>query len=122
MAGGDPLSGADHAALDETIRSAEQLSRVEFSVFIGAAFGSPRDQATSLHNSLVAPSRSVLIMVDPNQRVIEVVTGEYVRRTLTDQEVETVVRSMESSFADGELLGGLQTGIRALAVNAKAHD
>ena len=83
MAAGDRSEGRLHArfsandrvALDETIRKAEQLSRAEFSVFVGHAEGDPRAFATSLHASLVAPSRSVLIMVDPDARVLEVVTG-----------------------------------------------
>ena len=72
MAGGDRLhwlsarfGAAAQVALDETIRKAEQLSRVEFSVFVGHAEGEPRAFAESLHAALVAPARSILIMVDP---------------------------------------------------------
>ena len=42
MSAGDPFSTSERFALDETIRKAEQLSRVEFSVFVGAAEGDPR--------------------------------------------------------------------------------
>ena len=94
MAAGDPFSAADRVALDDAIRKAEQLSRAEFSVFVGRAEGEPRRFATQLHNSLVAPARSVLIMVDPEARAIEVVTGAHVRRTLTDSEVELAIITM----------------------------
>ena len=122
MAAGDPFSSADRAALDAAIRTAEQLSRAEFSVFVGTAEGDPRAFATRLHNSLVAPARSVLIMVDPNARAIEVVTGEHVRRTLTDSEVELAIIAMQSDFAAGDLVGGLRRGIAMLADHARSPE
>ncbi len=101
------FSSAERYALDETIRKAEQQSRVEFSLFVGSAEGDPRAFATQLHNSLVAPARSILIMVDPDARALEIVTGGYVRRTLTDKEVELTALQMQTSFAEGDLVGGL---------------
>ena len=120
VAGGDPFRSADRVALDETIRKAEQLARVEFSVFVGNAEGEARAFATSLHASLVAPARSVLVMVDPTQRLLEVVTGSYVRRTLSDNEVELAVAAMQSDFAADDLVGGLRRGIQMLAEHARA--
>ena len=119
MAAGDPFSGAERAALDAAIRKAEQLSRAEFSVFVGKAEGESRAFATRLHNSLVAPSRSILIMVDPSARVIEVVTGAHVRRNLSDSEVELAVVAMQTAFAEGDLVGGLRRGIAMLADHAR---
>jgi len=120
VAGGDPFRSADRVALDETIRKAEQLARVEFSVFVGNAEGEPRQFASSLHSALVAPARSILIMVDPTKRLLEVVTGSHVRRTLTDSEVELAVVAMQSEFAAGDLVGGLRRGIQMLAEHARA--
>ncbi|CAN5415011.1 hypothetical protein BH11ACT8_BH11ACT8_32870 [soil metagenome] len=107
--------------LDVTIRKAEQLCRAEFSVFVGKAGDEPHAFATSLHNSLVAPSRSVLILVDPAQRALEVVTGAWVRRTLTDRQVELAVATMTRCFADDDLVGGLHRGITQLAEHARAQ-
>jgi uncharacterized membrane protein YgcG len=120
VAAGDPFSAAERAALDAAIRKAEQLSRAEFSVFVGTAEGDTRAFATRLHNSLVAPARSVLIMVDPTVRAIEVVTGAHVRRTLTDSEVELAVIAMQTAFAAGDLVGGLRRGIALLADHARS--
>ena len=120
VAGGDPFRSADRVLLDETIRKAEQSARVEFSVFVGNAEGEPRRFATGLHASLVAPARSILIMVDPSQHLVEVVTGSYVRRTLTDNEVELAVAAMQSDFAADDLVGGLRRGIQMLAEHARA--
>ena len=104
-----------------TRRSARPSScrRVEFSVFVGTAEGEPRAFATRLHNSLVAPARSILIMVDPDARALEIVTGGYVRRTLSDHEVELAALEMQTAFAAGDLVGGLKRGIEMLAEHAR---
>jgi hypothetical protein len=114
------FSASDKVALDETIRKAERLSRVEFSVFVGHAEGDPRGFARSLHASLAAPVRSILVLVDPDARALEVVTGSVVRRTLRDQQVELAVAEMQTQFSEGDLVGGLRRGIQMLAEHARA--
>ena len=84
------FNAAERFQIDEAIRKAELVSRVEFSVFVGRVDGEPRAFATQLHNRLVAPPRSILIMLDPAARVLEIVTGGDVRRNLTDREVEVL--------------------------------
>lgn len=118
MAAGDLFSNADRLAIDATIRKCEQQSRIEFSVFVGEADGEPRPFATQLHNTLVAPSRSVLIMIDPVARAIEVVTGGYVRSKITDAEVELAIAAMQTSFAAGDLAVGIRQGISMIAEHA----
>ena len=120
MAAGDPFSSGEHAQLDAVIRRAEQTCRAEFSVFVGNVEGEdPRAFATQLHNTLVASSRSILVMVDPTRRLLEVVTGAHVRRHLSDAEVELAVLHMQSDFAAGDLAGGLRRGIEMLAEHAR---
>lgn len=118
MAAGDLFTDEDRRTIDGAIREAEQRCRFEFSVYVGPAEGDSRAFATSLHNSLVAPSRSIMIMVDPTERVVEVVTGGFVRQTLDDAEVERAVRDMERDFAAADYVGGLQRAISVLAVDA----
>ena len=112
---------ADPLEVDRAIRHAEETSRFEFSVFVGATEGdAPRAFAERLHGSLVAPARSILIMVDPTLRAVEVVTGEQVRRSLTDTEVGVALGHMRTHFADGDLTAGLVRGILLLAEHARA--
>jgi uncharacterized membrane protein YgcG len=120
VAAGDRFTASERVALDETIRKAERLSRVEFSVFVGHAEDDFRAFALSLHGALAAPARSILIMVDPDERALEVVTGREVRRTLRDQQVELAVAAMQSLFAAGDLVDGLRRGIQMLAEHARA--
>lgn len=116
------FNSAERFQIDEAIRRAELVSRFEFSVFVGRVDGEPRAFATQLHNRLVAPPRSVLILLDPAARVLEIVTGGDVRRNLTDREVELVALQMQSMFAAGDLVGGLRRGIQELADHAKAPE
>ena len=97
------------------MREAETHCRLEFSVFVGAIEGDRRAYAESLHNKLVAPAKSVLILVDPAARALEVVTGEETREELTDDEVRLAVAEMTSMFAELELVDGIVTGVQTLA-------
>jgi uncharacterized membrane protein YgcG len=113
------LSAGERTTLDVAIRQAEQLCRAEFSVFLGRSDGDPHAFATSLHNTLVAPSRSILIMVDPTARAIEVVTGAHVRLRLSDHQSELAIATMAACFREGDLVGGLRRGIHQLAEAAR---
>lgn len=116
------FSAAERFAIEDAIRSAEQVSRYEFSVFVGRSEGEPHDFATRLHAALVAPERSILVLVDPAARALEIVTGSVVRRHLTNQEVELSAVQMQSSFAVGDLVGGLRRGLQMLADHARAPE
>lgn len=113
------LNGADRAVLDTAIRRAEQLCRFEISVFVGRAEGDPRAFATQLHNRLVTPARSILVMLDPVGKALEIVTGAQVRARLSDQEVELAALAMRHDFAQGDHVGGLRRGIDMLADHAR---
>jgi hypothetical protein len=117
--GGDGFSAGQRHQIDKAIRGAESLCRYEFSVYVGASEGDPREFAERLHGALVAPDRSVLIMVDPAARVLEVVTGEEARRELEDHEVRLSVAEMQSDLAVGDLTGAIVRGIHMLAAYAR---
>lgn len=120
MAAGELLTASDRIALDRVIRQAEQTSRFEFSVYAGpAADDDTRTFAQSLHGSLVAPDRSILVLVDPDRRAAEVVTGRDVRVHLTDDEVRLALLAMQGEFAAGRLTAGLTRGIAILAEHAR---
>ena len=119
MASGDGFSSDQRYEIDRAIRAAETVSRYEFSVYVGAADGEAGPFAQRLHASLIAPARSVLIMVDPTARLLEVVTGSVVRRSLSDDAVRLAVAGMESAFSGGDLVGGIKHGVGQLAEAAR---
>ena len=118
MATGELTHGERHE-IDRAIRAAEQSCRFEFSVFVGRAQGDSRPFAVRLHGASVAPERSVRVLVDPHQRAIEVVTGDVVRRPLSDGEVDLAILQMRSAFAEGEMVSGLVRGVTQLAEHAR---
>ncbi len=123
MPGGDGLTSAQRLQIDRAIREAETACRQEFSVYVGRAdeqYGEPRAFAHRLHASLVNPSRSVLLMVDPGHRAVEIVTGAEVRRSLSDDEVSLALAEMTSCFELGEIVNGIVHGIEMLAAHAQS--
>lgn len=119
MANGEGFSADQRFEIDRAIRAAETVCRYEFSVYVGAADGEAGPFAQRLHAALVAPARSVLIMVDPAARLLEIVTGSVVRRDLSDDAVRLAAVAMESAFAEGDLVGGVKRGLAQLADAAR---
>lgn len=119
MATGEAFTASAKAEIDKAIRQAETMCRYEFSVFVGASEGETRPFAERLHAALVAPARSVLVMVDPAARIVEVVTGAEARRVLDDAEVKLATLAMQSAFAAGDLVGGIKAGLIQLADHAR---
>jgi uncharacterized membrane protein YgcG len=116
---GDAFTAGERHEIDKAIRDAETMCRYEFSVFVGSSEGETRPFAERLHSALVAPDRSVLVMVDPSARILEIVTGTEVRRDLDDGEVQLAALSMQSAFAAGDLVGGIKQGVVMLAEHAR---
>ena len=119
MPGGDGFNSSQRASIDKAIRDAETTCRHEFSVYVGRAAGEPRAYASRLHARLVNPARSVLILLDPTARALEVVTGAEVRRDLTDDEVNLVTAQIRAELMEGRLVDGLVRGINQLAAYAR---
>jgi uncharacterized membrane protein YgcG len=117
--GGEGFSSAQRQQIDKAIRDAESESRYEFSVYVGPADEDTRAFAERLHAALVTPARSVLLMVDPVARVLEVVTGDQARRELDDNEVALALADMQTQLAYGDLAGGIVRGVNRLAAYAR---
>ena len=119
MPAGDGFSPAQRQRIDRAIREAETICRYEFSVYVGGADDDTRAFAERLHSALVAPDRSVLLMVDPARRALEVVTGADARRELEDSEVALAIVEMQTHFTHDDLCVGLVRGIGMLAEHAR---
>ncbi|MGH3509579.1 MAG: DUF5130 family protein [Nocardioidaceae bacterium] len=117
---GEAFPAIERAAIDKAIRDAETVSRFEFSVYVGAFDGEARPFAERLHAAQIAPTRSVLVAVDPAARIMEVVTGSDVRRRLDDATVRLDTLAMQSAFAIGDLAGGIARGVAQLGEHARA--
>jgi uncharacterized membrane protein YgcG len=112
---GEAFSERQARDITRTIRSISEESGVEFSVFVGEPDGDATSYAETLHRAMPEPRRSVLVLVAPNARRVEIVTGTAVRNRLTDRDCALAALSMTSAFSGGDLAGGIVTGLRMLA-------
>jgi hypothetical protein len=113
-----PFSPTQLSRLDEALTLASRESGLRFSVYLGDLGDDPTARVAELHDELEASSEAVLVAVSPEQRVVEVVTGPHARVRLPDNSAKLAVMSMVASFKEGDLLGGLLSGLRMLAEQA----
>jgi Domain of unknown function (DUF5130) len=113
-----PLSTRQLLRLDEALRLADEATGLTFSVYLGDLHEPTRGHAEKLHGQLVDPDRAVLVVVSPNQRLLEIVTGAVARRRLPDRSCKLAALSMAAAFGGGDLGGGLIAGLAQLADHA----
>lgn len=107
------------ARLDEALTMSSRETGLRFTLYIGDLGSRTRLRAEELHaRSGADPADSVLIAVSPGQRVVEVVTGAGAGRRLPDRACALTVLSMTTSFASGDLVGGIVNGLRQLSDQA----
>jgi len=120
--GGDaaegPFTTRQLLRLDEALRIADQQTGLTFSVYIGELEVPTRDFAEKLHGQIEQSDRAVLIAVSPNQRRLEIITGNEVRKRVSDRDAKLAGLSMAAAFAGGDLAGGVLAGIDQLATHA----
>jgi hypothetical protein len=107
------------ARLDEALTMASRETGLFFNLYIGDLGRRTRVRAEEMHaQSKGDPTDSVLLAVSPGQRVVEVVTGSAAARRLPDRACALAVLSMTTSFASGDLVGGIVNGLRQLSDQA----
>ena len=114
-----PFSPVQLARLDEALTLSARTTGLGFSIYLGDLGDDTRATAEQLHaeSGENAPS-AVLIAVSPGQRKVEVVTGAESTRRLPDRACNLAVMSMVASFKEGDLIGGLVSGLRMLTDQA----
>ncbi|HEY0636133.1 MAG TPA: DUF5130 family protein [Pseudonocardiaceae bacterium] len=117
-AGRGPFTPVQLAQLDEALTLTSRSSGLPFTVYLGPIDEPTREGAERLHAATPDPSHAVLIAVSPGQRVVEVVTGEESHRRLPNNACRLAVMAMVASFKEGDLAGGLVSGLRMLADQA----
>ncbi|SFP96353.1 protein of unknown function [Amycolatopsis arida] len=107
------------ARLDEALTLASRETGLDFTIYLGELGEDSRVGAERLHDSIGERAPwSVLIAVSPGERVVEVVTGAEAHRRLPDRGAKLAVMSMVASFKEGDLIGGLISGLRMMTDQA----
>lgn len=113
-----PFTTRQLLRLDEALRVADQQTGLTFSVYLGDLDEPVREHAEKLHKQLDGADRAVLLAVSPNQRVLEIVTGNEARKRISDRDAKLAALSMAAAFAGGDLAGGVLSGLDQLASHA----
>ena len=119
MPAGDSFTPSQREWLRRAVRNAEAVSNLTFSLFVGVSEEDSRAYAERLHRALGDPDHSVLVMCDPEFHKLEIVTGLEARRVLDDLECRLAAAAMQTSFAGGDIVGGLAVGIQQLGEAAR---
>jgi len=107
------------ARLDEALTMSSRETGLRFTLYLGDLGKRTRVRAEELHATSGAdPASAVLVAISPGQRVIEVVTGATAARRLPDRACALAVLSMTTSFAGGDLVGGIVNGLRQMSDQA----
>ena len=119
MPSGEAFTDTQVREISRACASASQESGLHYSVYIGPVDGDIRDHAERLHAALgVLSNRAVLVLVAPQDRQLEIVTGKESSRRLSDRSCALAALSMTTSFSGGDLVGGIITGVRMLSESA----
>jgi uncharacterized membrane protein YgcG len=105
--------------VDQAVRGAEKRTGLQFCVYLGPSEDDPRTHAENLFVQAGLHERpSVLLLVAPDRRRVEVVTAPAIRDRLSDEACARAIEQMTPLFAGGKFVDGLVTGLRRLADEA----
>lgn len=117
---GEAFSAGQVDAIERAIAHAHAESDLNYSVFVGAPDGDLREQGRQLLGVLGGDAhRCVVVVIDPAHRRLEILTGATAARYLDDRATALGAMSMTSSFAAGDLAGGIVAGLHTLSEHAR---
>jgi hypothetical protein len=111
-----PFKPAQLARIDEALTLASRETGLLFSLYVGDLGPSSRATAEAMFATLAARHHApVLVALSPGQRRLEIVTGGESARRIPNRMAGLAALAMRGSFANGDLTGGIVTGLRQLA-------
>jgi uncharacterized membrane protein YgcG len=119
VAAGDAFSARQRDEIERAIDIARRETGLEFAVYVGAANADPRAFARRLLAELPDPGRSVLVVVDPASRRLEIISGVVAGRVVDSRACSLAAATMTSAFAAGDLVGGIANGVILLGEQAR---
>lgn len=115
MRSGEAFTNEQSRDIERVIDAANHDTGLRFVVYVGNVDGDIRDAAEEMHSGFGSDATdTVLVVISPGDRLLEVVTGSSAARRLSDRACALAALSMTTSFAGGDLAGGIITGVRML--------
>lgn len=119
MLAGEAFSPRQQEEIERAIEIAERESDLTYMAYVGPAPDEPPAFARKILAGLPDPDRSIVVVVDPDRRQLEIVTGTVATRYVDDRACALAAATMTSSFATGDLAGGIAGGIILLGEQAR---
>lgn len=113
-----PFTPVQLARLDDALTLTSRDTGLRFALYLGDLGADARTTAVDLHGRIEGYDEAVLVAVSPEQRLLEIVTGAEAKVRLPDRGAKLALMSMVASFKEGDLFGGLLSGLRMLADQA----
>ncbi len=104
--------------MDEALTLSSRETGLIFSVYIGELKTPTRAHAEAMFERL--SDNSVLLAISPGQRSLHIVTGPGSAERLPNRACALAALAMRAAFTNGDLTGGIVTGLRMLADSAGA--
>jgi hypothetical protein len=111
-----PFAPRQLSRIDEALTLSSRETGLTFSTYVGEFHQPTRAHAEALFEKLT--DDSVLVAVSPGQRALHIVTGPESAKRLPNRACALAALAMRASFANGDLVGGIVTGLRMLADSA----
>ena len=109
------------ARIDEAITFSTRETGLTFSVYVGPLAETDGDRGRGRAEQMLVKlaedgvESPVLVAVSPDQRVLQIVTGEFASHRLPNRACALAALGMRAAFTGGDLTGGIVTGLRMLA-------
>jgi uncharacterized membrane protein YgcG len=110
---GGPFTAHQLTRIDEALTLSSRETGLNFSVYVGEFQTPARAHAEALFERL--DDDAVLLAVSPGQRLLHIVTGPDSAKRLPNRACALAALAMRASFTNGDLVGGIVTGLRMLA-------
>jgi hypothetical protein len=112
---GDSFTESQRLELARLVSAAEQATGLRVVVSVGSLPGGRADAEALLAAQTSRAAESVVVAVDPSSRALEIVTGSRAAAQVDDRTCALASLAMTSTFAAGDLLGGLRNGLQIIA-------
>jgi hypothetical protein len=112
---GDGFTDEQRARLARSVETTEQAIGLTLVLRVGALEHGRASAEALLAACGPSAETSVVVAVDPSARGLEIVTGREAAQLLDDRTCALVALAMTSSFAAGDLVGGIRNGLQVMA-------
>jgi uncharacterized membrane protein YgcG len=112
-------ASVERGEAQQLVDLARDISGLAFALHVGEFTDG---QAQAMLGDVTDPDGTILVAVDPDHRIMEIVTGSYAMSRVNDQACQFALLAMQSNFASGDLAAGIRNGIMLLAEHARAPE